>query len=192
MKRSTSDKLRLDEALAHEEVLWSDSGEALVAAARRLLSAQLVVLRSDHLAVPVADREVLVQGVDDRRVRQRVARHPDHVVAEVVRVLEVHDVGLQVPEEPLEMDGQRRPVGQPSEEVVEVAELGVEQVLVRVSVDHRDRRVGMWAGCLGIGTPGAGEHHRLETRRLAQRLVEVARVHLDAADQEVGMVVAHE
>ena len=50
----------------------------------------------------------------------------------------------------------------------------------------------MWAGRLGIGTPGTGKHHGLEIRRLAQRLVEAARVHLDSADQEVGMVVAHE
>ena len=78
-----------------------------------------------------------MQGVDDRHARQRVAGHPNYVVAEVCRVLEVDDVGPKVSEKPLEMDGQRRPVGQPAEEVIEVAELGVEQVLVRVSVDHR-------------------------------------------------------
>ena len=63
-----------------------------------------LVERAHHLAVAVADRQVLVQRVDDRRVGQRVPRHAHDVVAEEERVLEVDDVGpvreQEVAEEP--------------------------------------------------------------------------------------------
>ena len=98
-------QVRLDEALSHVEDLGADLGEALVTAARRLLLAQLTLgVAPHHLAVAVADRQVLVQGVDDRHVRQRVLRDAHDVVTEEDRVLEVHDVGLlgeqEVAEEP--------------------------------------------------------------------------------------------
>ena len=88
-------EMGLDEALAHEErpagVIvgkhsWQRRGDSS--------SQSSLVLGADHLAVPVADRHVLVKRVDDRRVGQRVAGHADHVVARCRRVLEVHDVGL--------------------------------------------------------------------------------------------------
>ena len=87
-------EMRLDEPLAQEERLRADLREALVAAARRRLQAQLVAVGAHHLAVAVADRQELVQRVDDRRVRQRAADRAEHVVADEEGVLEVDDVGL--------------------------------------------------------------------------------------------------
>ena len=54
-------ELRLDEPLSHVERLLRDLGEALVTAARRFLRTELVGARSHHLAVPMTDRDVLVE-----------------------------------------------------------------------------------------------------------------------------------
>ena len=59
--------------LEQEELLRRDAGKALVAAGRRGVVAQLGAPRAHHLAAVVADRQQLVERVDDRRVRQRVA-----------------------------------------------------------------------------------------------------------------------
>ena len=61
-------EVRLDEALAQEELLRRDRREALVAAARRCVRAELAV-GAQHLAVAMADRQELVQRVEDRRRR---------------------------------------------------------------------------------------------------------------------------
>ena len=62
--------------------------------------------RPHHLAVAVADRQVLVQRVDDRHVGQRVPGDAHEVVAEEERVLEVHDVRLLGEQEVAEEPGQ--------------------------------------------------------------------------------------
>ena len=59
-------ELALDEALAQEERLLADLGEAFVAAPRRGFVAELGAEAAHHLAVAVADRQELVQRVDDR------------------------------------------------------------------------------------------------------------------------------
>src|SRR5207245_4229758 len=49
-------EMRLDETFSREEQLWRNLWKAFVATARRLVLAELVALRPDHLAVAVADR----------------------------------------------------------------------------------------------------------------------------------------
>ena len=93
--------------------------------------------RAHHLPVVMADRQVLVQHVDDRRVGQRVLRDAQDVVADQEVVLEVDDVGLVRQQEVAEVARERllvgRTAGRGSRSRVDV---GVEEVLVGVVV-HR-------------------------------------------------------
>ena len=55
--------------------------------------AELIVLSPQHLPVPVADREHLLEGVDDRSVGQGVAGLANEVLSEEHGVLEMDDIG---------------------------------------------------------------------------------------------------
>ena len=124
-------EVRLDEPLAQEEVLRRDRREALVAAPRRSVHAELAV-GAHHLAVAVADRQELVQRVEDRRVGKHAPHGRHEVVAEEERVLEVHDVGLVRLDELREVLRVEALVAGGHREEVEVVRLRVEEVLVRV------------------------------------------------------------
>ena len=66
-------------------------------------------------------------------------------------------------------------VAQPAVEVVEVAEVRVHQVLVRVGVDHaRSARPGGRRRCGENGRPARASMQRLELLRAGERRVEVA------------------
>ena len=69
-----------------------------MAATRRGLQARLLGGGAHELPVAVADRQELVQRVDDRALGQHAAER-EHVVADEVRVLEMDDVGLECPQE---------------------------------------------------------------------------------------------
>src|ERR671910_2155032 len=85
-------ELLLDEPLANEELLRCDVGEALVTASRRLLRARFLAPDPEHLALSVADRQELMQRVDDRGFRKQVVRRPNRLVADEQRMLEMDDV----------------------------------------------------------------------------------------------------
>src|SRR5689334_13671474 len=82
-------ELALDEAFAEEERLLADLREAFVAAPRRGLFAALGVEGADHLSIAMADRQELVQRVEDRRVGQHATDQAEQVEPDEVRVLEV-------------------------------------------------------------------------------------------------------
>ena len=84
----------LEDPPPHEELLRSHPREALVAAAGGGVGAGLLIDSPHHHSVPMTYTVVLVQGVDDRHLRQRVPGLAKEVVPHVVGVLEVHHVGL--------------------------------------------------------------------------------------------------
>ena len=93
MNMSTSEKCDWISRCAQEERLRRDLGIALVAAPRRGLQAQLAAEGPHQLAVVVADREVLVQRVDDRNVGQQAPRQAEQLGADEQGVLDVDHVG---------------------------------------------------------------------------------------------------
>src|SRR5262249_24579337 len=129
-------KLGLDEALAQEEGLRRNIGEAFVTALRRFTgTAFLVVHGSQQLPLAVADGQVLVEGVDDRHPRQRFFYLPDHVIAEEERVLEMNNRRLEGKQELVEVFrvkvlARHRPI-----EVAEFVAVGVQEILVGIAVD---------------------------------------------------------
>ena len=67
--------------------------------------------------------------------------------------------------------------------------VGVDEVLVRVVVDRRERRARSGSASVEERRARAGEEDRLELARVADRLVEVERVALGAAGPHVGWFV---
>src|SRR2546421_8600792 len=102
------------------------------------MAAKLVVIDGPHhLTVLVADRDEVVERVQDRGVRKRVADFTDHVEAEEQRVLKVDYIRFVR----LEKVANVRPqalVGVPSVERVKACELVVAEVLVGEALIERE------------------------------------------------------
>jgi hypothetical protein len=173
-------ELGLDEALAQEEVLRRDVGEAGAALARARAGAQRAAGR-EQLAVAEAHRQVLVQRVDDRGVRQHVADGAHQVEAEEQAVLDVHDVGLVGAQEVGQVARVELLVARAGQEPVVVGRVGVEEVLAGVAADRLDQRAGVRRAAAGAGRAGPGQQQRLPARgAVAHLLVELEGVGLRA------------
>ncbi len=155
-------------------------------------SAEFPGLGPDHLAVVVADRQVLVEHVDDRRVRQRVPRDAQEVVAEQVVVLEVDDVGPVREQKVAVVLGRSPPCpSRAVKEVVEPRDVGPHEVLVGVLVDGAHRRVRVQGGTSFVraGSTRPSQEHRLDVAGVPQCLVEAQGVSLCATRPKMRVVV---
>ena len=108
-------------------------------------------------------------------------------------MLEVDDVGPRVQQEvAIRARQDLLALAEGPLEIVEVVEIGVEQVLVRVGADERQGRVVV-EGVVGReGPAGTCQQQRLEVLRALERPVDVGDVHLDPSDEQLRMVVRHE
>ncbi len=186
-------ELRLDEAPAQEEALRGRVGKALVASPRRLVIAEGMVHGPDHLALVVADREELVQRVDDRHAGQRPPDLADGVIAQEERVLEVDDVGADGEQELAEVLGVEALVeAHRSVEPVEVVAIGIDEVLVVRAVDGGEPGLGMRPGAPRLGRSAAGEEDRVPLARVSEGEMQFVGVGLGSSGPDLRVVVGDE
>ncbi len=143
-----------------------------------------------HLPVAVADRQVLVQRVEDRHIREQAPDRRHDVEADEERVLEMDDVGLVCLEEVGDVPGVEALVARRHREEVEVARLREQEVLVRVVARHAERRARV-RRCASDATfgPMRATSSGSNSVGLAQRLVQLERVGLRSAREQRRVVV---
>ena len=107
-------------------------------------------------------------------------------------MLKMDDVRALCEQEVAKLSGQGPLVREPAEQIVEVRVIGVEQVLIGVLVDERERSVGVMAVLWRERRPGSSQKYRVEFIGLAESLVQAERVDLYSPNQKGRMVVAHE
>ena len=156
----------------------------------RGVRAQLAV-GPQHLAVAMADREVLVQRVEDRRVGEHAPDRRHEVVPDEERVLEVHDVGLVRPDELREVLRVEVLVAGGHREEVEVVGLRVEEVLVRIVADGAERGAGVRRPRGRDVGPDPRDQQRLELVGVPQRSRTAPARSLRAPREEGRVVVQH-
>ena len=152
MNMSTSENCDRINRCLRKNACGGISGIALVAAPRRGLQAQLAVEGPHELAVVVADREVLVQRVDDRNVGQQAPRQAEQLGADEQGVLHVDHVGALSAEhlgEPVRVDTL---VPRRHEELVELLVFDQHDGLVGVALDRAHLLARAQAQfCCGLG-----------------------------------------
>jgi hypothetical protein len=151
----------LDELLAQVEVSWRDVREAAVTATWRCFETQLIVNGAHHLTMTVADRQVLVQRVQDCCVRKRAPCRADRGVAPKKGMLEMHDVRFEGEQQVAVVLGQRGHSGCGAEEPVVVGGVDLEQKLIWVVANECGKRPLMGQR-RRVRRPDTGKHHGLE------------------------------
>ena len=183
---------RLDVLLAQQELVGRPVGEATVAGIRRRLAAKgprfaaiatLAARRRDHLTVVGADRVIVVQGVDDLRIRADAADQEQHLHAQQQRVMHMHDVRPEGAQQVGQVGHQPVQVDLALVEMVEMA--GPQQHLVGAAAQRLEPGAGTRRA---VGVVGAGQEQALRPRRL-QAAEQLMREDLGAAGMQARVVV---
>ena len=164
------------------------------------MRAQLERARAHHLPVVVADRDVLMERVDDGGLGAAVAYLADERVAEELRVLYVHDIRTHRHEEVADVFRVEVGIGHGAVEVVVLELVCVEHVLVVCSFERRQQRAAVHVpeatdrrasfrheDRLVLGSAAKGAEHLVRVRLGAARLQRRVRM---ADEQELQPVWA--
>ena len=102
MKPVNQRKGMLDEQFAHHKGIARHFGETAHAGIRPRRAAQAPVSDSHELAVVGADRVIVMQGENDRRLRQGPPHQLHSLDADQQRMMEMNDSGLDRSQQPLQ------------------------------------------------------------------------------------------
>src|SRR5213593_1708534 len=106
----------------------------------RFFRTSSLICRSNHLALSVTYWQVLMERVDNRRVRERVSSLPEDVVPKEHRVLKMNNIRSIGVEKVMEKSGVHLLVAQCPIQPINFKAFGVEEVLVAIPIDPAEQR----------------------------------------------------